>query len=126
MTFNDVHPAIREYFGYHELFRRLGFSPDELIPLVGPLEDGGPEDQLFFVLESQGKRFTAMCGQVKDFATFNADLAVFVDALQKKTISDADLKLMWEWSSCRANVVEILEAVRAKGFEISHGAEVLH
>jgi hypothetical protein len=64
MRYKDIHPTFREAIAAFELFRRMGFTPDQIFwHLNGnePLE----RRYMFAMLKAQGKEFNFRLGIVK-------------------------------------------------------------
>ena len=56
MTYDEINPNFREMLGAFEVFRKLGFTPDEIQVARNP------NGELFVVLLAQGKQFAITCG----------------------------------------------------------------
>lgn len=57
MTYDEINPVFREMLGTIQVFRKLGFLPDQLNAARNPNGD------LFVVLSAQHKDFAVACGR---------------------------------------------------------------
>lgn len=111
---------IKECWAAHEVFRRLGFPPEDIyvathqeattpwIPLT-----------LFVVLKTQGKEFLVTCGgsyksQKEADAAFR-EYSEFINALKQGAFSEEQLTEVYEGSYIVNNSVQLLMALSNKG-----------
>lgn len=113
MDLNNIPSAFKNAIGTHEVFRKLGFSPDEINWHMNP--DG----QFFCVLEAQGKTFAVTVGflDVKKHtpAEWQGEFRQLTEAVNKQEV---DEETMYSWYfNCEAfrRKVDFLTAMWAKG-----------
>jgi hypothetical protein len=123
ITYDDVHPTLREFLGCREALRRLGFTPDELYCQVGQdlaraRPGAPPELSCFLELRSGGRTFRIGAGTVGDARSFLRSYQEVAEAINEGRIPEADLRRMHERCQARLHAEELLAALRAKGIQI--------
>jgi hypothetical protein len=108
----DSYPRwAREALGYQQLWRRLGFEPDEMhIVSQGK--------QVAAVLQSQGLTFTALCGN-GDGLTEVSFAAIWNRVCERVNASrpdDREVLQVIDRSVAWRHRVEVLASMHAKGF----------
>lgn len=105
-----THPIIREALAVHEVFRKLGFTPDEIF--IRPLPS-----KLFVTVQQAGKEFNLDLG-AHDLDTVTV-IKQWADASAWWNTGDnGERQEMFETSEVRKNVVLIIVALTEKGFRI--------
>ena len=119
MTYDEIHPAMREAIGAFEMLRRFGFKSDDIYFHQNADEPPGPEPKgmMFVVLKTQGKSFSIRVGVV------DLPYAAWVDAWKAvaqagldKRIEEADRVV--EESEAFQNKVRMMMAIQAKGIRV--------
>ena len=66
MTYDEIHPAMREALGAFEVLRRFGFKSEDIFFHQNADEPPGPEPfgMMFVVLKTRGKSFSIRVGVV--------------------------------------------------------------
>ena len=106
-----THPIIREALAAHEVFRKLGFTPDEIFIRPRP-------DELFVTVRRSGLEFNFTLGK-HDFGDVNTVIALWVAATEWWNMGpEAERTEMYERSETRKTVVPLIVALKAKGFAI--------
>ena len=106
---HDFPKEFAEMWAAHEMFRTLGFLPDEIFVSIGD------DKHVLVVLVSQEKTFGIHIGKTTLSKTeFESTWDKFVNALP--FITDDQLENTWTNSMVRANISVILERLLKKGF----------
>lgn len=119
MKFEEISPNMREFLGYFEIFRRLGFPSDNICMLVArsPITD---DPACFAVLVQDTKQFLVEIGPVGpvEGAELAIEYAAVCDALADGSLSEADHQHVWDESDAKKNAASLAAALALKGFKI--------
>ena len=105
-----THPILREALAAHEVFRKLGFTPDEIFVRPQPGE-------LFMTVQRTDKEFNLSIG------THDLDTTELIKQWADATVwwnagDQAEQQDLFERSEARKNVVTIIVSLTSKGFVI--------
>jgi hypothetical protein len=119
MTYDEIHPAMREALGAFEMLRRFGFKSDDIFfhQNADDLQGPEPKGMMFVVLKTKGKDFTIRVGVVDSTYEAWADAwkAVATAALEKR-IPEAD-RIVEESEAFRYKV-QLMMAIQNKGIVV--------
>lgn len=116
MKYHDISPSLRIFFGAREGLRRLGFTADEM-RCVTVIDQVDGMRHTCCVLEAQGKSFVFDCGLAeKTSKEMQEEYNRVGAAINAGSLSDADLRLMWETCGFMVNPLRTLTALLGKGF----------
>ena len=106
-----THPIIREALAAHEVFRKLGFTSDEIF--IRPTR----QNELFVTVQRAGKEFNFSLGQ-HDLAMVDV-IKQWADAtVWWNTGDNAERQDLFDRSEVRKNVVPIIVSLTSKGFAV--------
>lgn len=105
-----THPILREALAAHEVFRKLGFAPDEIFLRPQPSE-------LFVTVQRADKEFNLSLG------AHDLDMVAVIKQWADATAwwntgDNGERQDLFERSEVRKNVVLIIVALTEKGFAI--------
>lgn len=118
MKYEEISPAMREFIGYYEALRRLGFPAGSIYCFVAPT---GEAKQLtvFAHLEYAGREFNVECGPaVGDKDAVVVEYKAICDAFANNTISTEDDKRLWLESTAYRRAGALAVALLLKGIEL--------
>lgn len=105
------HKIICEALAAHEVFRRLGFTPDEIF--IHP-----HSDELFVVVKRAALMFSLTLGK-HDINDVNSVIEKWTAAADWwNTGPEPERRELFDRSEVRKNVVMIIAAMQAKGFAV--------
>ena len=110
MTAADIHPILREALAAHEVFRKLGFTSDEIFLRPRP---GG----LFITVQRAGKEFNL------DLGKHDLDMVAVIKQWADATVwwntgDESERQDLLDRSATRLNVVPIIVLLTDKGFVV--------
>lgn len=106
-----THPIIREALAAHEVFRKLGFTPDEIFIRPRPAE-------LFVTVQRGGLEFNFTLGK-HDLGDANSVIAEWTAASEWwNNGPEAERTELFERSETRKIVVPLIIKLHAKGFAV--------
>jgi hypothetical protein len=105
-----AHPIIREALAAHEVFRKLGFMPDEIFIRPRP-------NELFVTVQRAGKEFNLSLG------AHDLDMVAVIKQWADATAwwntgDNGERQELFDRSEVRKNVVPIIVSLTDKGFAI--------
>lgn len=109
MKLEEIPALYRHTWAVYESFRKLGFKDDDITYLAAPVVLPGSGDDsaaqvskgeyLSVVLETQGKKFSAVIGPLdRPFADAQVLWRQILQSIQDGSTSDATLRRMWNES----------------------------
>ena len=105
------HPIIREALAAHEVFRKLGFTPDEIFLRPRPGE-------LFVTVQRGGLEFNLDLGD-HDIDDTNRVIALWAAGADWwNTGPEPERRELFDTSEVRKSAVMIIAALQAKGFAV--------
>lgn len=117
MKFDEISKNMREFLGYFEVFRRLGYPADDICMLVArsPVDD---KPACFAVLVQDKKQFLVEIGPCKDIesAELTIEYAAVCAALDDGSLSTEDHERIWNESAAKKNAASLTTALALKGF----------
>lgn len=119
MTYDEIHPAMREALGVFEVLRRFGFKSEDIFFHQNSKDAIRPEPKgmMFVVLKVKGKDFTIRVGVVdlsyEDWAARWRAVAV---AASERDIPDIE-RIVGE-SEARRTMVRLMIAIQDKGIRV--------
>lgn len=118
MTYDEINPVLRTFFGAREGFRKLGFAAEELFFTTARsvLEDGALA--VFCTLKTQGKSFLVECGPAGDEDAITKEYVITAEAINSGSLSQGDLDRIWQECDIRRQPLDFLLALSVKGIVI--------
>ena len=119
MTYDEIHPAMREALGAFETLRRFGFESDDIFFHQNGNERPGPEPRgmMFVVLMTQSKQFSIRVGVVDvSYETWKSSWEAVATAASEKRIEEVD-RIVNESEAFREKV-RLMVALQAKGIRV--------
>jgi hypothetical protein len=120
MTYDEIHPAMREALGAFEMLRRFGFASADIFFHQNAAEPpGGPEPRgmMFVVLQTQGKEFSARVGAVDmPYEVWKSTWEAVVTAANENRVEEVD-RIVTESEAFRLKIPLML-AIQAKGIRV--------
>lgn len=110
--------AYLEAWAAHEAFRRLGFPAGTIFVHKNPAPD---HDLLVVILHGRGpeqKRFAVTAGPVPVEDDWQKEWTEFGESVRSGVFTEEELQAVWEYSWVKANSVDLLKSMLAKGFPI--------
>lgn len=127
MRYEELPLVVRNVLGTHEVFRKLGFSADDLyVSLNRTPEVPVTQVGVFVILKTQGREFSVTCGgwpMGKD-DELQALWNRAVDAYNSGDLSDRDGQRILEESPAFRRAPELLLLLKDKGFQIPDAEEL--
>ena len=121
----DFDPIYVDCWAWHEAFRKLGFSADDIYVEIA--KNGSVEDCPLFIfmsLISQGRKFSAAIGPVVEPESVIAQKwTALCEAFNAKQIDEGDLATAYEARMSHLHV-SIVSALMNKGFDLGLRGEV--
>ena len=118
MKYEEISPAMREFIGYFEAFRRLGFRSENIYCIVCASQATG-KLAVFAHLEYAGREFNAECGPVADDKVAVAtEYKAIWDAITTHTMSPEDEKRLWTESKAYKQAGALAVSLLLKGIEL--------
>jgi hypothetical protein len=111
MTYDDIHPTFRNALGVHEVFRRVGFTPEDIFV------HRNPDGEMHVAVVQGEKRFAVTVGFVphETEEAWADDWNALTYAVIEKRVSERDFRRCLEECGLLGASVPFLMAMRAKG-----------
>jgi hypothetical protein len=119
VTYDDIHPTLRQLVGTREGFRKMGYAAEDLYVELGRNPFVGADELMAFTtLMTHGKIFRVDAGPwpMNDEAGFAMQWRAACEALNSGQVSDDDLDRIWKESAVYKNKVDFVMALSLKGF----------
>jgi hypothetical protein len=120
MTYDEIHPAMRQAIGAFETLRRFGFVSDDIFFHQNAAEPpGGPEPRgmMFVVLMTQGKQFSIRVGVVDvPYEAWKSAWEAVATAARDRHVEEVD-RIVNE-SEASIHKVRLMMAIQAKGIRV--------
>jgi hypothetical protein len=120
MTYDEIHPAMREALGAFEMLRRFGFASADIFFHQNAAEPpGGPEPRgmMFVILKTQGNDFSIRVGIVDmSYEAWKGAWEAVATAASEKRVEEAD-RIVTESEAFRLKV-PLMMAIQAKGIRV--------
>ena len=117
MKYEDISPAMREFIGYYEALRRLGFPAGSIYCVVMPKPD--KTFLVFAHLEHAGRAFNVECGTTAvDKDAIVLEYKAICDAFKNNTLSEETDRRLWLESRAYKQAGALAVALLLKGIEI--------
>jgi hypothetical protein len=121
---SDFDPIYVDCWAWHQTFRRLGFSADDIYVEIA--RNGSIEACPLFIfmsLISQGRKFSAAIGPaVEPESVIAQRWTALCEAFNAKQIDEGDLATAYEARMAHLHV-SIVNALLNKGFDLNHPGE---
>jgi len=109
MTYEEIHPALRECLGYFEAFRRLGFPPDDIYFFLH-------RGVAYAKLMTQGREFTCSAGLMDcSSEDFMSEWTRVGNAFNAREIPDPDMRRICSECQAFSNSVVFMTSLTVKG-----------
>jgi hypothetical protein len=108
---------VHELWAYHEAFRRMGFSADDIFLSFNVIDPAGRE-VVGVVLMTQGMEFAVSARPVEDPKAFIQLWLTFIDSFEKRERDDAELLAIWDNSHAKSSFIPLVTALQAKGIQL--------
>ena len=124
MTYDEIHPAMREAIGAFETLRSLGFKSDDIFFHQNgdePLPPGWPEPKgmMFVVLKTQGKEFSIRVGVVDaSYEQWSKTWQTVATAVTERAIPPDLLDRIVNESFARRSIVRMMLALQKNGIRV--------
>lgn len=120
MKYEEISETMRLFMGAREMFRKIGFSADDLFCEVARSVVFHGLLSCFCTLKTQGKSFRVLCGPIpnQDEEAFGREYKAICAAAASGNISQEDADRIWQESEPFADKVGFLRAIQSKGFRI--------
>lgn len=123
MTTPIENPVLREAVAYHEAFRKLGYSADDIFFATWP----GGEAQVILRVGSFPRgacEFSCDCGNIG--MSQEAARVAWEAACEawNTTMTAEERAALWDESTARREAVMLVFAMAAKGFDVSGGKKL--
>jgi hypothetical protein len=120
MTYDEIHPAMREALGAFEMLRRFGFASADIFFHQNAAEPpGGPEPRgmMFVVLQTQGKEFSIRVGVVDtSYEAWRSAWGAVATAARDRRVEEVD-RIVNE-SEASIHKVRLMMAIQEKGIRV--------
>ena len=118
MTYDEIHPVLRQWLGNFEGYRKAGFSADDIFCEVTG-SPGLPPGQLmvYATLKAQGQEFSIECGPWAESETqeLNDRWKAVCEAVSSGQVSQIDLDRIWAECTIFERKAEFIIALIKKG-----------
>ena len=122
MKYEDISPAMREFMGYYEALRRLGFPSGSIYCLINMSASAGAL-AVFTHLEYAGREFNVECGPIDSKEQALTEYKIICDAHAADSISLEDQKRIWTESLAYKQAGALAVALLLKGIELPGASE---
>lgn len=117
MKFEDISPAMREFMGYFEALRRLGFPAESIYCLVNTSTVTN-KLAVFAHLEYNSKEFNVECGPIDDAQQALAEYKTICNAFAADSIPIDVQRRLWEESQAYKLAGPLAVSLLLKGIEL--------
>lgn len=119
---NEYPEPVRESWAYAQLFRKLGFGPDEIsigvVNTVNAIPEPGPT--LNVHLYAQEQSFKIVCSNTLDPGEISDMQSAWEEFCTRANdeFTDSELDEVWEASSANASKVNLVQELINRGFRL--------
>jgi hypothetical protein len=114
-TYEEISPVMRAFIGTYEVFRRLGYAPDDLYASANMALQ---TDQMYgwFILQQEGKDFSIQLAPITSAEEFEDEYVTVAHIVSSGGVAQADLDRMYAECTARQFAVQLILALAQKGF----------
>jgi hypothetical protein len=119
LHYEQIDPTLRAFLGTFEVFRRLGYSSDDLFCLISRSARAGGRLSCFLWLKTRdGKEFTVEVGPITSWhpKDFEDEYKRVSQAWNEGAVSEEDRERILLDSEAYKHSVLLLQSLAAKGF----------
>lgn len=118
MTYEEIDPTIRNFLGFWQAFRMLGFSSDDIFYQIAPSVELGGHPAAYIVLMTQGKSFSIILGAVDSMKTTDTYEKLYAETTREANagkISHETMDRVWQETLAFQDKAGFINAIHRKG-----------